>query len=257
MKAKSLVWFNLLALIATLLINYLSNSLPLNGKTPGQLSDELPNLFVPAGKTFAIWGVIYFWLIIFNIWQFSALKNKKTAQIIEKIGLGFIITCLFNIAWIFAWHWQFLILSVGVMIGLFLSLIRLNLRLKYNSEKISSTEQWIVHAPFGIYWGWISVALIANITASLIGLGWRSSESDFIIASAMILVGALIAMYVVYTQNNIFYGLAVCWALYGIYSKRVMVSTDESQQISWVVLSCLFVLFTIACLRLQKWLKSS
>ena len=56
---------NIVAVIGTLILNYLSNALPINGKTAGQLSDEIPNLFVPAGLTFAIWGVIYILLIMF------------------------------------------------------------------------------------------------------------------------------------------------------------------------------------------------
>lgn len=35
-------------------MNTLANSLPLNGKTTGQLSDQYPNLFVPVGVTFSI-----------------------------------------------------------------------------------------------------------------------------------------------------------------------------------------------------------
>jgi hypothetical protein len=30
----------------------------INNRTTGQLSDKLPNLFVPSGITFLIWGVI-------------------------------------------------------------------------------------------------------------------------------------------------------------------------------------------------------
>jgi hypothetical protein len=41
------------------------NLLPLNNFTTGQLSDKYPNLFVPAGITFSIWGIIYLLLPLF------------------------------------------------------------------------------------------------------------------------------------------------------------------------------------------------
>ncbi|NMC59799.1 MAG: hypothetical protein GYA51_10530, partial [Candidatus Methanofastidiosa archaeon] len=38
---------NLLAVFVTILVNFLANALPLNGKYTGELSDAYPNLFVP------------------------------------------------------------------------------------------------------------------------------------------------------------------------------------------------------------------
>ena len=43
---------NLIGFLGTVVVNGLSNALPLNGKTAGELSDQYPNLFVPAGLTF-------------------------------------------------------------------------------------------------------------------------------------------------------------------------------------------------------------
>ena len=45
---------NLLGFLGTVIVNALANILPLNGITTGELSDLYPNLFVPAGLTFAI-----------------------------------------------------------------------------------------------------------------------------------------------------------------------------------------------------------
>ena len=56
---------NLLGFLGTVIVNGLANALPLNNKTTGELSDQYPNLFVPAGLTFSIWGIIYILLAIF------------------------------------------------------------------------------------------------------------------------------------------------------------------------------------------------
>ena len=56
-KAAALV--SVAAFVLMLTMNGMANALPLNGVTTGQLSDEIPNLFVPTGFTFAIWGLIY------------------------------------------------------------------------------------------------------------------------------------------------------------------------------------------------------
>lgn len=44
----------IIALVSTVVINYLSNVLPINGITPGDISDRFPVRFTPAGYVFAI-----------------------------------------------------------------------------------------------------------------------------------------------------------------------------------------------------------
>ncbi len=53
---KALVALTYVVMIA---MNVAANALPINGRTTAAVSDSYPNLFAPAGITFAIWGVIY------------------------------------------------------------------------------------------------------------------------------------------------------------------------------------------------------
>ena len=257
---KTLIFANLVAFIATLTINSLSNSLPLNGKTPAQLSDQYPNLFVPAGVTFAIWGVIYMWLLVFIVWQISALfspkRMEKVAPVIERLGWSFVATCALNMAWLFAWHWEFVLLSVLVMLSLLAALIRLNSKVGAGISKINSQEKWLVHAPFGIYMGWISVATIANITALLVKIqwtGWGLSEGNW--AFIMVFAGFLITCAVQTYKNNVFYGLAVMWALYGISLKRGTEISDVSQQIEHTAFYAMIGLAVLVVWRFRTWVK--
>ena len=66
---KTLQIVNIAALLLALAMNILSNALPLNGRTAGEISDALPSFFTPAGYTFSIWGLIYTALIGFTIYQ--------------------------------------------------------------------------------------------------------------------------------------------------------------------------------------------
>ena len=61
--------------VATVTVNYLAQLLPINGVTPGQVSDSMPNLFAPAGLTFSIWGLIYLSLAAFSVYQFGFKKQ--------------------------------------------------------------------------------------------------------------------------------------------------------------------------------------
>ncbi|MFW9821149.1 MAG: hypothetical protein ACFFE5_16210, partial [Candidatus Thorarchaeota archaeon] len=68
-KKEYLQIFNLIGFIATVIVNFLAVLLPIGGNTTQELSDAIPNLFVPAGITFSIWTFIYIFLGLFSVYQ--------------------------------------------------------------------------------------------------------------------------------------------------------------------------------------------
>jgi hypothetical protein len=222
--------FNLLGYLIMLIVNTLANTLPINGKNTGELSDQYPNLFVPAGLTFSIWGVIYLLLLICVIYGFVVLGNKhqSNASFVIQINLLFFISCILNVAWIFAWHYQELPVSVAVMLLLLFTLIFIYHRLKIGSHNIPKQVRYLVHLPFSVYLGWISVATIANITALLVDAGWKGwglSEEFWTIA--MTFTGTLLAALMAILKRDIYYGMVIIWAYTGILIKRMTSATDS------------------------------
>ncbi len=203
-------YINLMLFAGMVIMNYLANALPLNNKTTGELSDSFPNLFVPAGITFSIWGVIYLLLIIYCIVQFTGSNQAAIAN----IGLFFGISCVLNALWIVFWHYGKLPASLIVMIGLLISLIYINLYIKELSFGF-------IKAAFGIYLGWICIATIANVTALLVQYGWNGfGISQEIWTIIMISAGTVITALTLYRLLNPFIGLSVIWAFTGIILKR-------------------------------------
>ena len=219
---------NVLGFLGVVIVNALAVTLPLNNKTTGELSDQYPNLFVPAGLTFSIWGVIYILLAIFVIYGLvvAIRKDSEKSSFIENIGILFLISCLANIGWIFAWHYEILALSLVLMIILLRSLMTIYLRLRIGKSDSTRTEKYVVHLPFSIYLGWITIATIANVTALLVDINWNTfGLSEPFWAIAVIIVGIAITLSVLFTRKDIFYCLVVDWALLGILLKRLADST--------------------------------
>ena len=71
---------NLLLFAGMIVMNYLANAIPLNNKNTGELSDSFPNLFVPAGITFSIWGVNYILLLAYCVFQFRAVNESAISK---------------------------------------------------------------------------------------------------------------------------------------------------------------------------------
>ena len=203
-------FLNLGLFAAMVFMNYLANALPLNNKTTGELSGSFPNLFVPAGITFSIWGVIYLLIMAYCIIQFKASNNAVSIS----IGWAFGISCMLNALWIVFWHYGKLPLSLIVMIGMLASLIYINLQIK-------DLPFGLIKASFGIYLGWICIATIANVTTLLVHYNWTGfglSEETWTIV--MISAGAMIAGVSLLSFKNPFIALSVIWAFAGIILKR-------------------------------------
>jgi len=94
----------IVTIITTLVINVLANALPLNGLNTGQIPDRFNVYFVPAGYVFSIWGLIYFVLIAFAVFQVlpSQRENLRLRAMSWRISLG----GLANSVWIFFWHYE-------------------------------------------------------------------------------------------------------------------------------------------------------
>lgn len=220
---KLLRILNVIAFAAMVYVNYLSNALPINGRNPGEISDSFPNLFVPAGITFSIWGVIYLFLLGFVLYQLKDLFNSEPDQSrwFDQIGVFFILTCAANIAWIFAWHYDEVLISVVIMATFLALLVTIYQRLGIGRTPVSSGVKWLVHTPFSIYMGWITVAMIANVTAYLVSIGWDGfGIAEVFWTIGMIMIAAYIGQRVISSRNDIAFGLVLIWAFAGIILKQ-------------------------------------
>lgn len=200
---------NILGFVFMIIANGMASFLPLNNQTTAEISDRYPVLFTPAGYVFAIWGVIYLLLLGFVILQ--ALPSGERRRDVVAIGPWFFLSCLFNGLWIFAWHYNQIVLSIVLMVLLLASLIMIALRIR------QLPSHWLVRTSFGVYLGWISVATIANVSVGLYDAGWGGlGLGEPVWAAIMIVVGLLLASYVVIREHNQAYGLVFVWALAGI-----------------------------------------
>lgn len=116
-------------------MNALANALPLNGANTGVLSDEIPNLFVPAGLTFSVWGLIYLLLTCYVVaavreaWGKNGAEGRSGAEAPSawtgRDATLFIANMAANVAWIFAWHWRLVGLAMVLMLVILGTLIAL------------------------------------------------------------------------------------------------------------------------------------
>jgi len=240
MKNRFLKLFTLFGLIQMITINSLANILPINGMTTGALSDQLKNLFTPQGATFSIWGLIYLLLCLFTI----TIITKPIDAKIKKLAQLFIVNSLLNSGWIFAWHYQYLFVSLIIMTSLLINLVQINILIK---DEVSN--KLVYQLPFTIYFGWITIAMIANVTAFLVYYQWSGFGISHETWTLIILtIGILISLSQVIYFKKISYVLVIIWAFYGIYVKQVSASGFNNQYPNIVLLVLIGIIILSASL---------
>lgn len=248
--------FTAITFIVMVLANALANILPINGQTTGEVSDSYENLFAPAGYTFSIWGIIYILLFAYTIYQLGLFRKNRNAtdtELLDKIGIIFSISSLANTMWIFAWHYNLIWLSLVLIVVVLISLILINERI--NKTSLTRGEKLFVKIPFSIYFGWITVATIANVTTFLVSIGWKGfGLAETMWTIIILLVGFLIVTANISIKRDYVYGLTVIWAYTGILVKHSSTSgfngaypsviSAVSICIAFLVLVIIYTLFT-------------
>lgn len=208
LKALMLIFF-----LGMLYVNYLANALPINNRNQSQIARDYPSYFTPPGFTFSIWGLIY---LLVGIVVFRALFSSIddfSKQYSNLFLVLFFISCIINILWLFVWHYDKMILSAFIMLMFLISLI-------WIAFYVSGLND-ITKISFSIYAGWVSIAFIANITIvsvkSKLPLFMNNQIGWYI---AIMIIGLLLALIILFTTKNIPYTLVYAWAYFAIYMKH-------------------------------------
>jgi hypothetical protein len=203
---------NIIGLTLVVAVNALANIIPINNMNTGEVSSLYPSLFTPAGITFSIWSLIYLLLIGFVIMQWRILHESYFTE----LSMWFMLSCAANAGWIIAWHYLYTVASVLIMLILLICLV--NIFRLLHTVKLKAPENIFIKLPFTIYFSWIGVATIANISALLISLKWSGAPlSESLWTIMMMVIAAGLSAYITVQHRSVAYMLVTIWALSGIF----------------------------------------
>lgn len=239
----------------------------------GDLSDKYDLPITPAGFTFAIWSIIYVWLIlslltlvvtIFLSNQYGRLYlNPPFAT--PTVNIIMTINFALNLTWIFLWDREMIIVAAVVLIlmaltnMIIIALMAKNLQFDVYKKGNQMFTWGIIYRiminGFGLYTAWTVIAALINCTHVLV-YSWDVSQKT----GSLTALSLLLVFHVTYfiLENSVFDKyirflltpyMVVCWALNGIraaIAERVAEGEIVDQQIKDYVLALLI----IACITL-------
>lgn len=211
-----LVVFSIISLIV---MNYLSNVRAFAQTTNADVSRKYQTLITPAGYAFSIWGLIFLGLLAFAVFQ--ALPSQRENPRFRAAGPWVILNAFCNAIWSPIFNNQQIGLALVVILVMFISLLRVMDTLRIGREMVRNRETWLARVPFSIYFGWLTVATILNVTVY-----FKATEFDLSMlpengwAVSVLIVAFLVGVFLFNRYRSAAYILVFAWAYAAIATEQ-------------------------------------
>ncbi|CAF1200964.1 unnamed protein product [Didymodactylos carnosus] len=258
----ALIILAFISFIITCVFNGLASTAP-NGifsQRTGNVSDNNRTEFTPAGWTFSIWGLIYFWQAAWLLYAISRILRKSNIDYLYKypntlhytIFIFYIINMSLNCLWLVLWDrlefgWALLVIFL-MFVTIAIPMIITHILLEKNRNAYIESRQiidiWLirllVHNGLAIYATWLFLAMNLNLTIWIKAMGKNATDAATA-ALSVVLLGIII--YFV-CENIIFYNsMAYTWipwfvlifALSGIMSLNYKTPRNPTRNQSYVL----------------------
>ncbi|SEU06022.1 hypothetical protein [Hymenobacter actinosclerus] len=211
-------WTAAAATAGNIALNYISQAYPFNGQTNAVVSGKYPTPVTPAGYAFSIWGLIFLSLLVYAAWQLLPAQRRNPLP--DLLARPLVLANGLTGLWLVLFAYELLPLSALVMVGILAALALAYGRLRRQARQEPATVPLWVNLPFGLYLGWISVALVVNATVAL-GQYWQPGPAKGV-EWGIILMGIVagLALNVTGRFRELAYPAAVAWGLAGIWVAR-------------------------------------
>ncbi|MBO0933355.1 TspO/MBR family protein [Fibrella aquatilis] len=223
--------------VSLIVMNGLSNVRMFGPTTNADVSAKYTTLVTPAGYAFSIWGLIFLGLLGFAVYQ--ALPSQRHNPRFRAAGPWYIINGIGNALWspIFNQEWIGTALVVILLMFASLFMVMEGLRINPRTEAammrpVKAPETWLARVPFSVYFGWLTVATILNITLWLKATNFSLSGISETVWASGVLVLALVVGAVLYNRyRSVAYMLVFTWAYAAIAVKQATYPT--LQIVAW------------------------
>lgn len=194
---------------------------PFAGYRPGQFPVEVARHAIqPAGYAFAIWSVIYLWLIAhacYGLWK----RQDDPAWV--RVRPALLVALVLGTVWLAiagaspVWATVVILVMAAAAITAFL---------------LAPTEpdRWLLSAPLAIFAGWVTAASLVSTGILLTGYGYTANDE-----AAFDMLGAILILVPLIQSRKArmpVYSLTVVWALVGV----VVANWGSGTLVAWVAL---------------------
>ena len=189
------------------------------GQSPAEFAADSDATLRVAGFAFAIWGVIYAWLLVYAVRQ--ALPATAESPLLKALGWPSVAALLAIGWWIVAaaFDWE-----IATIVLIFWALLVLLIPLLAGAAAIRALprgdpDRWMTVWPLALLAGWLSIAAPVNLLTVLTGNGdLPAALPPTAWALLAVAIVAVVALGVTARLRTPAFALPVAWGLIGVFS---------------------------------------
>jgi hypothetical protein len=157
----------------------------------------------PAGYAFALWGIIYLWLLVHAVFGMT----RRLDAVWERVRLPHLGSLALGTAWLAIASGYPLTATVAIV-------VMAGFTLAAFIAADPAQDRWLLQGPLGLFAGWLTAASMVSVGVMVAGYGWLSDTTTALAMLAVILVTAI----AVQTRRPSMptYSAAVVWAAIGV-----------------------------------------
>ncbi|HZX73927.1 MAG TPA: hypothetical protein VFE57_05890, partial [Cyclobacteriaceae bacterium] len=155
-------WMVLITTLLDIALGYLSYNNLIPGKSVESVIRSYHSFYEPAGYSFLIWSMIYFFLMVYAFYQLAYAQRNEI--IFDRLAKPLIQLNLLAMAWVILARLDLVIPSVLIIVWMFVVSIVLYVRVRDGVLR-HDYNRWI-SVPFSLYSGWLLI--MAILTGSIL-----------------------------------------------------------------------------------------
>lgn len=161
----------------------------------------------PIGWAFAIWSVIYPWLLIsavWGVWKADTTPDWQAMRPALAVSLGI------GMFWLPVANQAPVTAAVMIVVMAMAAVVAMC--------RAGDDRPWLLSLPIGLYAGWLTAATGVAIGVNLGGYGFLSGRAAALLCLALVLIAALVVQA---PRRRVWtYPLAVGWGLIGVIAQN-------------------------------------
>jgi hypothetical protein len=185
------------------------------GLSPSEFSAQGDSTLRVAGYAFAIWGVIYAWLIVYAVYQ--ALPSTTESDMSARLGWPSLAALALTGIWVIASalniEWATVAIIVAAALSLLVPIVRNGPRFRAEPLHRKALVLW----PLALLMGWLTIASLVNTLTVATSQGLITPEAADLWALAAVLVATAMALLVTYRTRIWTYPVPIAWGLIGAF----------------------------------------
>lgn len=202
-------WLTLLVVVGAIAYSNLADVLATGGSDIATVSRRYDNAFAPAPYAFAIWGLIYGSFLVYCV--VALLPSRRNMEIYDRLSVPVMLANVLGAVWVATFRHDLIVASVIVIVAMLA--LAWSMLVQASRCVDNGRARFALTVPFALFFGWISVATLANIAAVRVALGEQGgSFIELVWTAGLLATATALGLGVGVLQRQFIVPAVVAWA---------------------------------------------